>query len=147
MNVTNQKLIKALVTTTALSLSGALLSGCSTPHHQPTGEYVWINHNLYEQQEKGDITSADLDHEYLIAQSKCKIQSLQIPIPSPSCTARQVTSCAGLAGLALGMCQGAQVNNSPVCDYSASNAAVEAQDQIYSSCMVLDGWDRVWQPY
>jgi len=126
-----------------------VITGCQSPKRaKVTGEYVWKNNDLYSMKANGEITEAELDHKFIIAKSLCKIESLKVPIPSPSCSARPVTSCAGLTGLALGMCQGSQASsNNQICDYSSVYAAQDAQIEIFASCMIISGWERIWESF
>ncbi len=120
------------------------LFGCAaqktTP--EPTGKYVWTHPELYKQADFGKVSEAELDHEFLVAKSTCKIEKLKLPIPSPSCSTIPAPSCSGLTGFALGMCQSR--SSYQKCNYSSVNAARDAQNEIYESCMGLEGWKQKW---
>lgn len=121
-----------------------LLTGCATVE-KPTGEWVWTHPELYAQAAAGEISEAELNHKFVISKSKCKIESLKIPVPSPSCTQPPRQDCTGKTGFALVFCQ--SYTPPQRCDYSAVNAAKNAQIEVLNSCMQLAGWNRVWQPY
>ena len=133
-------------------LLSVLITGCaSQPDSQPSappqppGEYKWRNEQLYAQADAGIIQEAQLKHEFVLANNTCKIESLKVPVPSPSCTQPPRQDCTGLTGFALGFCR--SYAPQPRCDYSSVNAAREAQSEIYNSCMVLRGWTKTWMPY
>ena len=108
-----------------------LLSACASEPvvpPAPQGEYQWNNPELYQKVRLGKMTNAELTYESTIAKNTCKIESLKIPIPSPSCTQPPRQDCTGLGGFALGYCQGNTPQ--PRCDYSATNAARDAQIEI-----------------
>ena len=127
-------------------LAALLMTGCgsSQKNKKPTGEYVWTHPVLESKVNEGQITDKEAQHKFNIIKNKCKIEALKIPIPSPSCYAVQ-RNCSGLTGFAAGFCRG----SGPIkrCNYSSVNAAEKAQVEIYDSCMAIDGWQKVWQPY
>ena len=124
------------------------VAGCASSqpvNSEPEGKWVWTNEALYTQADAGLITDPELDHAFVVAKNTCKIQALQLPIPSPSCTQPPKQDCSSMpTGFAKGFCQG--YNPGPRCDRTAVVAAQEAQVEIYDSCMMLEGWEREWHP-
>ena len=123
--------------------------GCVTNpsgNNEPAGEWVWTNSALYSKADAGLITDAELNHEFVVSKNTCKIQALQLPIPSPSCTQPPKKDCSSMAeGFAKGFCSGYTPGRQ--CDRTSVVMAQEAQVEIYDSCMTLDGWERKWEPY
>lgn len=135
---------------TILPLLSMILTGCATVGQQqeqtkPAGEFQWRNDKLYSAADRGELSSSELNHEFVTAQSQCKIEALKIPVPSPSCTQPPKQDCTGKTGFSLGMCQRYVPN--PRCDYSSVNAAYDAQNQVFESCMGLKGWSKIWVPF
>lgn len=132
--------MRAFATSIAL-----LLLGCGTQQAvKPSGEYKWENRELYSKLARGETTNSRVDHDFVIAKNTCKVDALKVPIPSPSCTQPPRQDCFGKTGFALGLCQ--TYTPSPQCDYSSVNAAYSAQGEIFDSCMMLQGWKKVWEP-
>lgn len=132
----------------ALFLS--LLGGCTshtTKAKKPTGEYQW----QYRNPDNKQVTDGWLHNEKIVATNTCKIEALKVTAPSPSCSqsAPVIQDCSGLVGFAEGLCRGSNSSASGRlnCDYSATQAAMNAQKEIYESCLALKGWDKVWVPY
>lgn len=123
------------------------LSGCAGKQvpqsDKPEGKFVWENPELYEKLYSGIISSKELDHKFIMSKNLCKIQSLQIAVPSPSCTQAPRQSCDGLTGFSAGFCS--SYSPPPTCNYSSVDAAKDAQKEIFNSCMSIDGWVSVWQ--
>ncbi len=127
----------------------AFVVGCSSHTHKaekPHGEYKWH----YRNPDKKELSKSDLENELLMSTNACKIEALKIVAPSPSCTSSPgyLQSCSGLVGFARGMCD---ASNSRAlgrikCDSSATDEARSNQKQIYTSCMILRGWESVWVP-
>lgn len=107
---------------------------------------TWSHHELYQKAHDGLLSAADLDRAFELSQSRCKIESMKIAVPPPSCVQRQVEGCFGLSGMALGRCQALRDSQRSLgqlaCDNSAATAAYEAQDSIFENCMVVEGWTR-----
>ena len=123
-----------------------LVAGCAATNTEPAGKWVWINPALYDQANAEAITDAQLNHAFVVAKNTCKIQALQVPIPSPSCTQPPKQDCSSMAErFGKGFCKG--YNPGPTCDRTAVVAAQEAQVEIYDSCMFLSGWERDWEPF
>ena len=117
------------------------VSGCAvapTPTPAPTGEWVWVNPELYGKADQGEITSAELRYEFLTVKSTCKVESLKIPVPSPSCSTIPYT-CNPYTNFCTQPYQ--------KCDYSSVNEAKKAKLEIFQICMWKSGWEQVWQPY
>ena len=115
-----------------------LLAACSstTPpsnvYLDELGEYYWNNEPL---------TSLSFDKKNLeLTKTKagCTVQKLSVPIPSPTCVQPPKSDCSGLEGFAKGFCQ--SYTPQPKCDYSAVNAAKQAQEEIWGACMIAEGW-------
>lgn len=131
-------------------LSLSIIGGCAshtTKAEKPTGEYQW----QYRNPDNKQITAEWLRNESIVATNTCKIEALKVTAPSPSCTQRApvIQDCSGLVGFAAGFCQSsnASARGRLDCDYSATKAALNAQEEIYESCLALKGWDKVWVPY
>lgn len=115
------------------------------PPPRPTGEYVWTHSELYQKAGQGEISDAELKHAFITDKNKCKIEALQVPVPSPSCSTIAPPDCSRLKGFAYGYCIGQRPRQE--CNYSSVDAAQNAQNEIFKSCMELGGWSQVWQPY
>lgn len=125
-------------------LVSIMLIGCaSTAPPEPTGKFVWTNAPMVSDLQSGVMTYKEWQHKFVLAESLCTIESLQIPIPSPSCTANQRPDCSGMRGVALGMCQAPTYGQR--CNYSSVNAAKDAQEKVFNSCMFISDWEIVWQ--
>jgi hypothetical protein len=125
-----------------------ICAGCG-PHMGPStnlkGEWRWTNDDLSAQRDSGSISTEQAQHEFTVVSSKCRIEALRIPIPSPSCTQPPRQDCAGMTGFALGFCR--SFIPPPQCDYSSVNAAKSAQFEVFESCLTLNGWRKVWVSY
>lgn len=109
---------------------------------KPAGEWLWTNPELYALSKSGDLSQAELDHAFTLSKNKCKIQALQVSIPSPSCSTIPAPNCSGMTGFALGMCLSQRPTQQ--CNYSSVNAAEEAQVEIFESCLGIEGWEKEW---
>lgn len=107
----------------------------------PAPKMVWSHEQLYEDARSGKIQWSEVDQRFLIDSETCKVQALQLPIPSPSCSTIPAPDCSGQVGFMLGACR-AQTSYQK-CDYSAVHAAYDAQNKIRHSCMVIKGWKWV----
>jgi hypothetical protein len=117
-----------------------LLGSCSSTPPAPSnitlselGEYYWDNDSL-----TSNISLEKKNFELTKAKASCKVQKLSVQIPAPSCVQPPRRDCSGLQGFALGFCR--SYRPQPSCDYSAVNAAKEAQEEIWSACMTAEGW-------
>jgi hypothetical protein len=110
----------------------------------PQGIWDWINPDLEASVSAGTTSRPQADHDFVVAKNTCKIEALKLPIPSPACWQPPPQDCTGKVGFDLGFCQGYRPRAR--CDYSAVNAARQAQDEIFRSCMSLRGWSPVWVP-
>ena len=121
-----------------------LMTACqsTTAPQKPTGVWQWDNAEIREKERNGELTNAQASHQFTTEKSKCRIEGLKIPIPSPSCTQPPKQDCYHLTGVAKGFCQGYVPQ--PRCDYSSVNAAKDAQFEVYNSCMNVAGWTRRW---
>lgn len=123
----------------------SLLSGCAhqSPHttkiEEQTGKWEWVHADHYTRAMKGEITWKQVDHYYSVDMNTCKIQSLQLPIPSPACSTIAAPDCRKETGFSLGACR-AQTSYQK-CDYSSVDSALDAQKKIKESCMNLKGWE------
>lgn len=127
-----------------------VIAGCSKTSQfsnapAPTGQWVWNNPELYAKADLNLITDADLDKSFSSAKNQCRIEALRVPKPAPSCYQPPRMDCTGMVGVSLGFCQAFTPPRE--CDYSGVNAAQEAQDSIYESCMSLAGWEKKWKSY
>ena len=129
--------------------SAAILGGCIaqpvTQKKEPKGKYVWTNEVLYAKADNGELSENELDMIYIKDKNTCNIESLKIPVPAPSCTTIPAPDCSGQSGFGLGLCRSQTAYQK--CDYSSVNAAKEAQDSIYGSCMAIAGWQRIWRSF
>lgn len=122
----------------------AMFFGCAVQTNslpEPQGEYKWRRSTT----DVDWVSESELRHEFIVATNTCKIEALKIPVPSPSCTQPPRKDCTGLSGFARGFCLGYTPQRQ--CDYSATNTARRAQVEIYESCMILRGWEKVWVPW
>jgi hypothetical protein len=126
---------------TAIILTGCVVNPLPTP--KPTGKFVWTNAPMVSDLQSGVMSYKEWQHKFVIAESLCTIESLQIPIPSPSCTTTQARDCSGMTGVALGMCQAPRLGQQ--CNYSSVNAAKQAQEKVFNSCMFISDWELIWQ--
>jgi len=99
---------------------------------------AWVNEPLQERLKSEGGTQDMYELELNIAKAKCKIQALQVPNPGPSCSTVGA-SCEGLSGASAGLCASGVMDRKR-CDYTAQNAAVEAQEEIIDACMLIAGW-------
>ncbi len=106
------------------------------------GNWEWENDHLLQALSDQVITSEEYFHEETLALSQCEIESLQVPIPSPSCVQPPRQDCSGLSGFAAGFCK--SYTPALKCDYTAVNSAKESQHKIMDSCMKIKGWREVW---
>lgn len=124
-----------------------LLTGCTSNvqilSDKPKGKWVWINPALYKQVDSNAITNDEFDHKFVVSKNLCKIESLKVPVPSPSCTQPPRRNCSGLTGFAAGLCS--SYTPRVRCDYSSVNAAKNAQVEILKSCMKVAGWEKIWE--
>ena len=122
-----------------------LLGGCKTTP-EPTGQWLWEDPFLYEKLDRGEITPEEVNQTFLITKSKCKIEALKVPLPPPSCIQQAApSSCASSGALVKGFCQG--FYSQPRCDYTAYNAAKQAQSEIFENCLQVAGWFKKWKPF
>lgn len=130
-----------------LQLPVLLMTGClSIPTKDvPEGEFSWDNSKLYGLAEEGNTTWAEVRHQFLIDKNTCKIESLKVSIPSPSCTQAHIQDCSKLSGISVGLCQ--SQSRTPNCDFSSVNAAYDAQDEIFESCLAVKGWEKSWSHF
>jgi len=121
-----------------------LVTACqsTTTPPKPTGVWQWDNVDVKAKERSGELTNAQASHQFTIEKSKCRIEGLKIPTPSPSCTQPPRQDCSHLTGFSKGFCQG--YTPQPRCDYSSVNAATDAQFEVYNSCMNVAGWTRRW---
>lgn len=93
----------------------------------------------------------EYDKSLYMSQNECEIESLKIPIPSPSCVAVQRVDCLNVRQLERQECllSNNRKSNRPkvVCDYYSIEKAEASQVSVYKSCMALNGWQEVWQEY
>ena len=135
--------------TAALTTIVLILQGCSSAPkidevEAPKGRWLWVNPELYSKQFSGEISEKEVDYKFTISKNQCKVESLQVPVPSPSCYVIPAPNCAGMTGFALGFCRSTPPREQ--CDYSSVNAAKDAQFEIFKACMQVDGWERKWVP-
>lgn len=123
-----------------------VLTACQStpPKSEPEGVWQWDNEEIRKKENSGEITSTQANHLFSIEKSKCKIEGLKVPIPPPSCTQAPKQNCSNLTGFSKGFCQG--YTPKPNCDYSSVNEAKDAQFKVFSYCMSLSGWSRIWVP-
>lgn len=136
------RLIKHL----AILLIVIVATGCKTtkPHTQtiekPSGKWSWTNKALYDNPENSiEMIKA----EFTKIKATCVVEQAKVTIPSPSCVQPPKQDCTGKTGFALGFCQ--TYTPAPKCDYSAVNAANDAKEELFNSCMVMNGWEKVWE--
>ena len=96
------------------------------------GEYYWDSESL------ASLSYEKKNLELTKAKASCTVQKLSVPIPSPTCVQPPKSDCSGLEGFAKGFCQ--SYTPQPRCDYGAVNAAKQAQEEIWSACMIAEGW-------
>ncbi|MDC5806564.1 hypothetical protein OPW36_05535 [Vibrio europaeus] len=125
-----------------LSLIAIALVGCSSAKYtvhdlQPLRISFWNNVNL------SNLSESEFQFEFSKAKAACKVESLKLTIPSPSCVQPPKSDCTGLSGFELGFCRSFVP---PVkCDYTAVNYAKRAQEEIYSNCLISKGWQLDWR--
>ena len=85
-----------------------------------------------------------MNYRFIKTKNTCKIDSLKVPIPSPSCYVVPAPDCSYYNGFARGACMAQDPRE--VCDYSSVNTAKNAQNEIFEACMQLEGWIKVWKP-
>ena len=130
-----------------LGIAAAILfiGGCKTTP-EPTGQWLWEDPVLYDRLDRGEITPEEVNQTFLITKSKCKIEALKVPLPPPSCVQQAApSSCASSGALVKGFCQG--FYSQPRCDYTAYNAAKQAQSEIFENCLQVAGWVKFWKPF
>lgn len=122
-----------------------LLYGCASPPQKtkPKGEWIWSNYPLYQQADNGEISEQEVDYRFTVDKSKCKIESLKVPVPSPSCYVVPAMDC-GSGTFSSAVCRGWGPTTD--CDYSSVDIALDAREDIYIACMGLTGWQRQWVP-
>lgn len=122
----------ALFTLTLSGCGGNIINTPSKVQLAPFVKTKWVNASM------AGASAADLHYTFKRDEAACKIEALNIPIPSPSCVQPPRQDCTGLTGFALGYCQ----SNTPAprCDYSSVNAAKNAQKEVQQNCMYLAGW-------
>lgn len=132
-----------------IAWAALLILGCgSTPVKQnthitepPKPEMVWTHDQLYADSEAGKIAFEEVNHRFLVDSETCKIQGLQVPIPSPSCSTVQPPNCDSMDAVSKTLCLMQRPYQD--CDYSSVNAAYDAQRRITESCMKIRGWRLV----
>ena len=133
--------MKMLTSVILASLLVFLSAGCATTPSEPITPMEWVNEPLFERLKSEGGTQDTVALELKIAKAKCKIQALQVPNPGPSCNTVGA-SCEGLSGFNAGLCESGAMDRKR-CDYSAQNAAVEAQEEIFEACMLIADWHLV----
>ena len=118
---------------------GVLVGGCATTAKQePHGNWIWT-HRTYG-------SGSDQNHKYVVAKNTCKIESLTIPIPSPSCVSAPAYGCEDVDysknGFQQGFCRGQPPRL--ICDDSSVKSAKKAQTDVFNSCMAVEGWSARW---
>ena len=136
--------MKKLLTPIAIAI---LFQACGVEPkpNRPTGEWVYSNKILEAKVSTGELSKKELKYKFIETKNKCKIDSLKVAIPSPSCYVVPAPDCTGLTGFSKGFCQSQRPQEK--CDYSSVNAAKNAQNEIFEACMEIEDWKKVWQPY
>lgn len=107
----------------------------------PKQEVIWVNKEKFMRLKTNDITTQQYKDFYKTSVARCKIESLKIQIPSPSCYSLPPDDCSGKEGFSKGWCEGRNRHKTR-CDYTAVNAAKNSQRQVYKLCMELEGWTQ-----
>lgn len=119
-----------------------LIAGCATTYERyqfgELQQMVWKNPSLAE------IPQPKLQLEFSKTKGACNVEAYKLPVPSPSCVQPPKDDCTGKTGFALGFCQ--SYTPPMKCDYSAVNAASQAREEIFSSCMQANGWNLESSP-
>jgi len=110
-------------------------------HSNEKPEMVWSNEQLYADAAAGKATNEEVDHRFLVDLETCKIQALQIPIPSPACSTIPAPDCSNMDNISKTLCLMQRPYQD--CDYSSVNAAYDAQLRVRDSCMKIRGWQLV----
>lgn len=119
-------------------------TGCVSTPPPPKGDWLWVSPTQEQKVSRGELSSAEAKHEFVVDSNTCKIEGLKVPLPSPSCTQLPKQDCSNLTGYQLGYCL--TYTPQPRCDYSSLNAAQNAQKEIFNSCMAIKGWELKWFP-
>jgi len=119
--------------------------GTTAKPKAPTGEWVYKNAILENKVINGELSRKELRYRFIKTKNICKIDSLKVPIPSPSCYVIPKPNCNGLTGFSLGYCRGTPAREK--CDYSSVNTAKNAQNEIFEACMEIEDWKKIWQPF
>ncbi|MAE02299.1 hypothetical protein [Pseudoalteromonas lipolytica] len=126
--------MKKLTTLILVSLITGCNSTSNNPNNiQPVEENVWTSPTLSKRVSSGEITRSEELAIFNDSRASCKIESLKISVPSPSCVQPPRQDCSGLTGFSKGFCQ--SYTPPPNCDYSAQNQAYAAQKQVFDLCM------------
>ncbi|TVU79884.1 hypothetical protein FQP85_22085 [Pseudoalteromonas neustonica] len=119
-----------------------LVTGCASTNDrasQPAQKTkVWVNPALEKKSNQGEISGSEKQTIFNSAKSSCKMETLKIHVPSPSCVQPPRQDCSGLTGFSKGFCQ--SYTPPPNCDYSAQNQAYSAQEQFFDLCMNRAGF-------
>ncbi len=121
------------------------LTGCQTTaqkQEKPTGEWRWYNKSSITNVMAGVITREEYEHKFTVDKNICKMESLKIPIPSPSCTQPPKMDCTGKTGAVLGFCSTYVPPRQ--CDYSSVTEAYKSRTEILESCFVVAGYEKDW---
>lgn len=135
--------MKIIVSIALITLYGCTSTGI--PPAEPAGRWVWTHDNLYRRANLGELTQAEINHEFTLIKNQCNIQALSIPIPAPACSTMPAKDCSGLIGFAKGFCEGFGQPKQK-CDYSSVKAAKAAQLEVFDSCMTVNNWNKTWEP-
>jgi len=136
--------MKKIFTLIAVTILFQACGGTPKPK-KPAGEWIYSNSILEAKVLTGKLSKKELKYKFIKTKNICKIDSLKVPIPSPSCYVVPAPNCAGLTGFSKGFCESQGPEEK--CDYSSVNSAKNAQNEIFEACMEIEDWKKVWQPY